>query len=357
MPEDKDYSGRALEKADQPPGTPLFTGSRKMEKVRLSYIRFNENLHEEKENSTPEECASLCRSSDVVWINVEGIHDTEIIDKIGKLFDIHSLTIEDIVNMMQRPKFEDFGNYLFIVLKMLNYEKINSLMQTEQVCMIIGKNYVITFQERPGDVFDKVREQIRGGRGKIRRAGADYLAYSLIDSVVDSYFLILETIGDQIEEEEDQVILNPRPQTISNIHRFKRAMLFMRRTVWPLREEIALLEKSGSDIVKKSTAFFLRNLYDHTIQVIDTVETYRDVISGMHDTYLSSVSNRMNQIMKVLTIIATIFIPITFITGVYGMNFRNMPELFWDCGYYMALGLMLLISAGMLLFFRKKKWI
>jgi len=258
---------------------------------------------------------------------------------------------------MQRPKFEDFENYIFIILKMLSYSNINRGMETEQVSVVLGSNFVITFQEKPGDVFDSVRECIRGGKGRVRKAGADYLAYALIDAVVDSYFLILETIGDQIEAVEDKVILDPKPDTISLINKYKRTMLFMRRTVWPLREEITLLEKSGSDLIQEPTAIFFRNLYDHTIQVIDTVETYRDIISGIHDTYLSGVSNRMNEIMKVLTIIATIFIPLTFITGVYGMNFRHMPELYLEYGYWGALGLMLLISAGMLMYFRKKNWI
>ena len=353
----KNYSSGAHRRTGQPPGTPFFIGRRIMQEVRLSYIRYNENLYEEKENTSPEECAALCKSSDVVWINVEGIHDIEIIKKIGGLFDLHPLTIEDVVNTMQRPKFEDFDSYLFIVLKMLSYSDINTGMRPEQVSVILGENFVITFQERPGDVFDTVREFIREGKGRIRRTGADYLAYALIDAVVDSYFLILETIGDQIELVEDRVILNREPDTISKIHGFKRAMLFMRRIVWPLREEIALLEKSGSDLVKEPTTLFFRNLYDHTIQVIDTVETYRELISGMHDTYLSSVNNRMNEVMKVLTILATIFIPLTFITGIYGMNFRHMPELYWEWGYYAALGLMLVIALAMLRNFKKKKWI
>ncbi len=326
-----------------------------MEEVKISYIRYNENLYEEKEASTPEECARLCESSDIVWINLDGIHDERVIAEIGERFNIHSLTVEDIVNTGQRPKFEDFDNYLFIVLKMLEYSR--AIMKTEQVCMILGANYVITLQEKPGDVFSTVRDRIRGCKGRIRREKADYLAYALIDAVVDSYFLIIESIGDMIETVEDQVTLNPVPEIISRIHRFKRALLFMRRTVWPLREEIALLEKSGSELVGESTSIFFRNLYDHTIQVIDTIETYRDIVSSMHDTYLSSVSNRMNEVMKVLTIIATIFIPLTFITGVYGMNFRNMPELYWKYGYWVALGFMLIISTGMLIFFRKKKWI
>ena len=352
----KNYSSGAHRKAGQPPGTPLFIGRRMMQEVKLSYIRYNENLYEEKENTSPEECAALCESSDVVWINVEGIHDTGIIEEIGKLFSLHSLTIEDIVNTMQRPKFEDFNSYLFIVLRMLSYSNINAGMIPEQVSVILGENFVITFQERPGDVFDAVRECIRECKGRVRRTGADYLAYALIDAVVDSYFLILETIGDQIERVEDRVILNQEPDTISKIHRFKRAMLFMRRTVWPLREEIALLEKSGSDLLKEPTTLFFRNLYDHTIQVIDTVETYRDLISAMHDTYLSSVNNRMNEVMKILTILATIFIPLTFITGIYGMNFRNMPELYWKYGYFVILAVMLGVGIMMYLFFKRRRW-
>ena len=348
---------RVREQAGQPPGTPLFIGERKMEQAQLSYMRYNENLYEEKEAATPEECAELCRSSDVVWINLVGIHDENLVEELGDISRLHPLTIEDIVNTLQRPKFEDFTSYIFLVLKMHSYPGENGGMDTEQVSLILGKNFVMTFQEKPGDVFDQVRERIRAGRGRIRKSGADYLAYALMDAVVDSYFLILETLGDQIEEVEDLVILEPEPETIQEIHRFKRAMLFMRRTVWPLREEISLLEKSGSELVADSTNIFLRNLYDHTIQVIDTTETYRDIISGMHDTYLSSVSNRMNEVMKVLTIIATIFIPLTFIGGVYGMNFRYMPELEWKYGYFITLGLMLVVAAVMVLYFRRKKWI
>ena len=357
MADGKGVSRRVLEKAGQPPGTPLFVGRRQMEEVRISYIRYNENLYEEKEKSTPEECAGLCRSEDVIWVNVQGIHDERTVEELGNLFSLHSLTIEDIVNTMQRPKFEDFDRYIFVILKMLEYSDENVAIETEQVSLILGNGFVITFQEKPGDVFDPVRERIRAGKGRIRKAGPDYLAYALMDAVVDSYFLILESIGDRIEDIEDKVILEPEPGTISDIHRFKRAMLFMRRTVWPLREEIALLEKSGSTLVAESTSVFLRNLYDHTIQVIDTIETYRDIISGMHDTYLSSVSNRMNEVMKVLTIIATIFIPLTFIAGVYGMNFRYMPELKWEFGYFATLGIMLVVAVIMIIFFRKKKWI
>ncbi len=350
-------SRRVREQAVQPPGTPFFIGRRKMEEVSISYMRFNGNLYEEKELSTPEECAELCRLNDVLWINVDGIHDEKVVEELGRLFSIHPLTIEDIVNTLQRPKMEDFENYIYIVLKMLDYSSSSQEMDSEQVSMVLGSNFVITFQEKPGDVFEAVRDRIRSSRGRIRKSGADYLAYALMDAVVDSYFMILESLGDRIEELEDRVIVDPDPSTVSEIHKFKRAMLFMRKTVWPLREEISQLEKSGSQLVDSSTSIFLRNLYDHTIQVIETVETYRDIISGMHDMYLSSVSNRMNEVMKVLTIIATIFIPLTFIAGVYGMNFHHMPELRWQFGYFGTLILMLVIAIIMVIYFKRKKWI
>ena len=347
--------GGLQETAGQPPGTALFVGRRKMEEVRISYMRYNENLYEEKESASVEECAALCTKDNVVWINVQGIHDPHVVEDIGQRFSIHPLTVEDVVNTSRRPKFEDFESYIFLVLRMLEYSSGD--MMSEQVSLILGSNYVITFQEKAGDVFSPVRDRIRNSKGRIRKFGADYLAYALMDAVVDSYFLMLESLGEKIEEVEDKVVLEPNPDTISEVHRFKRALLYMRRTVWPLREEISQLEKSGSDLIKDSTDIFLRNLYDHTIQALDTTETYRDIVSGMHDTYLSSVSNRMNEVMKVLTIIATIFIPLTFIAGVYGMNFRNMPELYWEYGYYITLGVMFLIGIAMVVFFKRKKWL
>lgn len=345
------------EQAGQPPGTPVFMGTRMVENVSFSHALYDEEVVEEGRAASPEECAQLQDPSRVLWLNVEGIHDVDAVERLGKLFGLHPLTIEDVVNTTRRPKYEDYGEYLFLVLKMLSYDPAGGTLDSEQVSLVLGKGFVITFQEKPGDVFDPVRERIRTGRGRLRRRGADYLAYALIDSVVDSYFLILEAMGDRIEELEDRVVLDPEPGTIAEIHGFKRAILFMRRTVWPLREEIVLLEKSDSGLIDDSTSIFLRNVYDHTIQVIDTMETYRDLISGMHDTYLTSVSNRMNEVMKVLTIIATIFIPLTFIAGVYGMNFLNMPELEWGAGYFITLGVMLAVALFMLLFFRRKRWI
>jgi magnesium transporter len=240
---------------------------------------------------------------------------------------------------------------------MLYYDDITNEINSEQVSIIFGQNFVISFQEKEGDVFNPIREMIRTGKGRIRKMGADYLAYSLIDAIVDSYFIILEKLGENIEDIEDTMIANPTPETLQAIHRLKRKMILLRKSVWPLREVVSAIERSDSSLIQKPTRIYLKDVYDHTIQVIDTVETFRDVLSGMLDVYLSSISNKMNEIMKVLTIIATIFIPLTFIAGVYGMNFEYMPELKWQWGYPVIWFVMLIIGISMLAYFRKKKWL
>jgi magnesium transporter len=348
---------RRKNKAGLPPGTPVFVGERKTEATRITILDYDEARFEEKEVQTVEECSSCKDSATVSWINVDGVHDIDAIGKLADTFEIHPLTLEDIVNTQQRPKLEDYEKYLFFVLRMLIYDDATHEIQTEQISLVLGPNYVISFQEKQGDIFDPIRERIRTGKGRIRKLGPDYLAYSLIDAIVDHYFLILEKSGERIEELEENVVMTPQPATLHEIHRMKREMILLRRSVWPLREVIGALEREESPLVAKSTRPFLRDLYDHTIQVIDTVETYRDMLSGMHDTYLSSISNRMNEIMKVLTIIATIFIPLTFIAGVYGMNFAFMPELKWRWAYFAVLGIMAVVAAGMLAYFRRKKWL
>jgi magnesium transporter len=242
-------------------------------------------------------------------------------------------------------------------LKMLYLDNETSETQVEQVSLVFGKNFVISFQEKQGDIFETIRERIRNGKGRIRKMGTDYLAYALIDAVVDHYFIILEKDGEKIEELEDKVVSDPKPETLQKIHRLKREMIFLRRSVWPLRELVNSLERGESPLIHKATRIYLRDVYDHTIQVIDTLETYRDMLSGMHDTYLSSISNRMNEVMKVLTIIATIFIPLTFIAGIYGMNFEFMPELKWRWAYFSVWGVILIVAVFMLIFFRRKKWL
>jgi len=257
----------------------------------------------------------------------------------------------------QRPKYEDFEKYLFVALKMLMLDEKNNEVTSEQVSLIVSSDFVISFQETEGDVFNPIRERLRNAKGRIRKEGADYLAYSLIDTIVDNYFSILEKIGEDVESIEEELVTNPTPKTLQIIHDLKRQTISLRKSVWPLREIVSGLERGEIPVIKKTTRIYLRDVYDHTIQVIDTVETLRDMIAGMLDIYLSSVSNRLNEIMKVLTIISTIFIPITFVTGLYGMNFKYMPELNWRWGYFGVLGIVLMVVCVMLVYFRRKRWI
>jgi len=325
--------------------------------VKITIIDYDEEKFQEKEVETIDEVFPFSDKSTATWINLDGIHQVDNIEKIGKHFKIHPLVLEDIMNTGQRPKMEDFNNYLFLVLKMLSYDEEENETKTEQVSLILSSNYVISFQESEGDVFDPIRERIRTDRGRIRKMGVDYLAYSLIDAIVDNYFMVLEKIGEKIEDIEDELVKNPTPEVLHTIHRLKRELIFLRKSVWPLREVISRLERWESPLIDKSIDIYLRDVYDHTIQVIDALETFRDMLSGMLDIYLSSVSNRMNEVMKVLTIIATIFIPLTLVAGIYGMNFSYMPELESPWGYPMVYMIMLAISAVMLMYFRRKKWL
>ena len=345
-----------------PPGALVHIGEKKTENIRITFFDYNSDKFEEKEVKIIEDCFSLKKRPTVSWINIDGLHDIQVIEKIGRCFDIHPLVLEDILNTNQRPKIEDLENYIFFVLKMLFYDEKKHEIHSEQVSLILGKNFVISFQESIGDVFDNVRERIRNGKGRIRKMGPDYLAYSLIDEIVDNYFVILEKIGEKVEELEEALVSNPEPKTLHKIYNLKREMIHLRRSVWPLREVINIIQRGDSKLIKPSTNIYLRDLYDHTIQVIDTIETFRDMISGMLDMYMSSVSNKMNEIMKVLTIFAAIFIPLTFIAGVYGMNFDpeyspfNMPELKWYFGYPMALCIMTGLVIVMLAYFKHKRW-
>ena len=344
------------EKIGLPPGTPVYIGEKREEAVQITLLDYDEKHIQEKKIKQIEECCELKDTPSVSWLNVDGVHDIDIIEAIGKLFGLHPLIVEDIAHPGQRPKMEEFENSIFIVFNMLSYDDKTKEIVGEQVSLILSEHFVLSFQERPGDIFDMIRTRLRNSKGRIRKMGADYLAYSLLDAAVDHYFVILEKVGGRIEELEEVLISNPKPETMQEIHRLKREMLFLRKSVWPLRELISGLEKSESPLVKKSTMKYLRDVYDHTIQIIDTVEAFRDMLSGLHDTYLTVISNRMNEIMKVLTIIATIFIPLTFIAGIYGMNFEFMPELKWRLGYPFVWGIILFIVALMVVFFKRKKW-
>ncbi len=281
----------------------------------------------------------------------------KLIDELGTHFGIHPLVLEDILSTGQRPKLEEFEDHLCVITRMLIYVDQGEEISSEQVSLILGKNYVISFQEREGDVFGPIRERLRNRKGRITRQGADYLAYALIDIIVDNYFRIIEKVGDRLETMEDLVIGKAEPKTLQAIRAIKREMIFLRRSAWPLREVIGSLEKTETGIVHKSTRIYLRDVYDHVIQVVDTIETMRDMVSGLQDVYMSSVSNSMNEVMKVLTIIATIFIPLTFIAGIYGMNFEHMPELKYSWAYPGVWMVMILVAALMLIFFRRKRWL
>jgi magnesium transporter len=344
-------------KAGLPPGTLIHIGERKTEEVKITIMNYDESQFQEKEAKTFEECFPYKGSPSITWINVDGIHQIETLEKLGECFGLHPLTLEDILNTDQRPKVEDFGDYMYIVLKMFSYEDKSNEILIEQVSLILGPNFVLSFQEDVGDVFDPIRERIRNGKGKIRKMGADYLVYTLLDAIVDNYFIILEKIGEQIEFIEERLIINPASDTLNTIHKLKREMLFLRKSVWPLREVISSMERVESSLIKGSTKIYLRDVYDHNIQIIDTIETLRDMLSGMLDIYLTSISNRLNAVMKVLTIIATIFMPLTFLAGIYGMNFKYMPELEWKWGYPLILFVMFAIGVSMLFYFKRKKWL
>jgi magnesium transporter len=297
----------------------------------------------------------------VVWVDVTGLADADLITGIGRAFELHPLALEDTVHTHQRAKLDEyaFGYYLALRMPCL----VEGCLELEQISLFLGDSFVVTFQERPGESFDAIRERIRKSHGRLRRSGPDYLAYALLDALVDSYFPYVEAYGDRLEELEDRILADPDHTVISAIHEVKRDLLSIRRGVWPLREALNLLLREDHTRITPETRVYLRDVYDHTIQLVELTETQRELASGLLDVYLSSVSNRMNEIMKVLTIIATIFIPLSFVAGLYGMNFDvrrsplNMPELEWRYGYLFALGLMAAIAIGMLVYFRRKRWI
>jgi magnesium transporter len=347
---------RRSKKAGMSPGTLVHIGEKKAETVRITYIDYDDQSFQEKQVKNIEECFPFKDTPTVTWINIDGIHDIDMIEKIGKHYNLHPLILEDILNTTQRPKFEDYDNHLFIVLKMLMPAGEKQLIQFEQVSIVVGHKFVLSFQESIGDVFEPIRDRLRNSKGRIRKMDSDYLAYALLDAIVDGCFSVLETIGDTIESMEERLAKEPTEKILRQIHSLKREMIFLRKSIWPLRELISGLQRSESGLIAQSTDVFLRDVYDHTIQVIDTVESFRDIVSGMLDLYLSSISNKMNAVMKVLTIIATIFIPLTFVAGIYGMNFKYMPELEWRWGYAVVWLVMILIAGGMIMYFRKKKW-
>jgi magnesium transporter len=328
-----------------------------MDEVRISLIDYDEGELREREVENLAEVWPLRESPTVTWVNVDGLHDVSVVQQVGEQFAIHPLVLEDIVSVGQRPKLEESEGSIYVVLSMLSWDAERSQVEEEQLSLVFGSAWVFTFQERVGDHFDPVRERLRQARGRIRARGADYLAYALLDAVVDHYFQVLEGVGTATEQLELEVLDDPTQATMERLHHLKREMVVIRRAVWPLRDLTNGLVRSDSSLIQQATRVFLRDVYDHAVQIIDTVEGLRDVVSGVLDLYLSNLSHRTNEVMKVLTIMATIFIPLTFVAGVYGMNFEHMPELAVPWAYGAVWGIMLAIAAGMLVYFRRKGWL
>lgn len=349
---------RRISKQGLPPGTVTYVGREETGPVALEAIHSDENGVSLVRLKSAEDCAAYLDLPGLTWINVDGLHDTECISRLGAIFRLHPLVLEDIVHTGQRPKLDELDDALFVVLKMLRYNEDERTVEDEQVSMVLKENLLLTFQEKSGgDVFGDVRKRLLAASGKLCKSGPDYLMYGLIDAVVDNYFVVLERMGEDIEEVEEALLLSPTPGELETIHGLRREALFLRRFIWPLREVLARLEKGGEPFIKDATIVYLRDLYDHTIQVMDTVETFRDMLSGMVELYLSNVSLKLNETMKVLTMISTIFIPLSFLASLYGMNFRHMPELETEYGYFVVLGIMASIVAGMIYFFRRRGWL
>lgn len=353
-------AGRLVHKSAQKPGAPpgalVHGGPRKVEAVRLRLFEYDAERLSEKTLQTISEAFPIRDNPPVGWVNVDGLHDTELLAELRDHFDIHVLVMEDVVTFGHRAKMEEYDGYLFFVLPMLTFDEDTLTVQVEQLSLILGPKWVLTFQERFGDVFEPVRERLRGAHGRIRQRGADYLAYALMDAVVDRYFGILEKLGDVAEDLDMMVMEMPAPEVLHRINHLKKELLLLRRSIWPLREALNAFARTESAIVTDGTQVFARDVYDHAVQVIDTVETLRDLAGGMTDLYLSSVGQRTNEVMKVLTIMASIFIPLTFMAGIYGMNFDVMPELHVPWAYPVLWLLMLTVAGIMLWYFRKKRW-
>jgi len=343
------------------PGTLVHVGEQKLEQVLLTVHDYDEEHLDEIPISEIEESTPYLESVSKTWIRVRGIHDIEKLQTIWSYFDLHPLIQEDILHTNQRPKAEKYENNIFFVLRMLSFHDENQVLESEQVSIVLGPNYVLSFQESDTSIFNPILERLKLG-GRIRKLGPDYLTYALIDVIVDHYFKVLSSFGDQLETLEDELLEDPTEKSLQKIHHLRRELIFFRKSVWSLRDTLNGVIRDETPFIKEKNKVFIRDVYDHMVQIIDNIENYREMILGMHDMYMSFVSNRMNEIMKVLTIIATIFIPMTFIAGIYGMNFNpevsplNMPELNWYWGYPVVWLVMIGIAITMFLYFKRKGW-
>jgi magnesium transporter len=342
-------------KAGLLPGSLIHVGHTYTEKPKITLIRYTEASYREKEIGSPAAIGAPPDEQTITWITVDGLQDTELMEELGNIFKLHPLVLEDILNTSQRPKMQDYGDYLYIVLRSFTGTG-EAELNSEQISIVLGRNFVLSFREKESTIFQPVKERLSCDVGRIRKAGADYLAHALIDNIVDNYFLVLESLEEKIEFLEDDLVRRTTPATLQAINKLKRELIFLRKSLWPLREAISTLERSDSQLISESTGIYFRDIYDHVIAVIDSVETFRDMLSNMLDIYLSAASNKLNEVMKVLTIIATLFMPLTFVAGIYGMNFKYIPELEWRWGYFIILGIMLLIALLMVFYFKRKRW-
>ncbi len=344
-------------KVGKPPGSLIYLGPKKDVPISIKVIEYNQESFQESAPDSFTSDIKIQQEGKFTWIDVTGLHDIKLIENIGKAVNIHSLTLEDLLNVNQRPKIDIFHTYIYIVIQLLKFDEDHNTVESEQLSIILGSNYVITFLESPSDIFEVLKTRMRNHTGKIRNSSADYLAYAILDVVVDDYYDVIEKIGERIEAFEEILMLHPHKMQIQEIYSLKRELLQLRKAVWPIREIITKLDKDDTDIIKEKTTLYLRDLYDHSIQIIETAEIYRDLTSGLVDMYMSSTSHKLNEIIKVLTILSSIFIPLTFIAGVYGMNFKYMPELEWHYGYYLCLAAMGILAIMMIFYFKIKKWI
>ncbi len=353
------HSRKRSTKAGLPPGTLVHIGAKKGGASRITLLDYDANGVRESEVTAAGLSEKIKLTRGIKWVNLHGLGDISSIEQIGACFNLHPLVLEDIFNTEQRAKLEDYGDYLYVVLKTFGYETggAEQRIYSEQISLVLGKNFVLSFLESDGIQLQSVRDRLRSGKGQIGKSGADFLMYSLIDAIVDSYFVILERLDEKTEALETELIARPQPSTLQSIHRLKREGVFLRRALWPLREVISSLQRGDSPLFTRNTLLYLRDVYDHTIHIIESIESLRDLTAGMLDIYISSVSFRISTVMKVLTVITTIFMPLTLITGIFGMNFKYLPGLEWNLGFFVVLGTMAVISAGMLLLFRWKKWL
>jgi magnesium transporter len=343
-------------KSGLPPGTLVHLGERKIDRAAVSVIEYGPDELVERGLSVVDDERERV-TLPVRWINVHGLHEPEVMAEIGQRFKLHPLVLEDILNTDQRPKVDDYGDYLYIVARFFDYDAAAMTSSSEQVSLVVGDDFVLSFQERPTGSFSPLRERLRQDRGRIRRLGADYLAYALLDVVVDRYFAVLEQIGEHTDRVEDELMHSATPALLQTLHQLKRETLALRRAVWPLREVLNTLARADTRFFKPETLPYLRDVYDHTVHVIESLEAIRDVLAGMLDIYLSSISNRVNQEVRVLTVIALIFMPATLISGIFGMNFRTMPLLDNPFGFFAAIGLMTVVATTVAAIFWRRRWL